>query len=76
MYTRWAIYLLFSSFLIPGIDHIAQIGGFVAGILFGLIVSDMPAMTEEWIYFWKAVGALTFLVVVFGFVMVTLHHPA
>ena len=76
MYARWAIYILIFSFLLPGVDHAAHIGGLVTGILLGLIVSDMPSLTVESICFWRALHAASLLLVIFGFAMVALRHAA
>jgi len=73
MFVRYAIYGLLFGFLMPGLDNAAHIGGLVSGIAFGAVVSDMPSITQESIYFWKILRALAFLLVVFSFVMVGLR---
>jgi rhomboid protease GluP len=75
MYVRWAIYGLIFGFFFPGIDNSAHIGGLIAGLLFGLLVSDMPSVTRESIFAWKALRTIVVLLVIFGFVMVGLHQP-
>jgi rhomboid protease GluP len=73
MYVRWAIYGLIFGFVMPGIDNSAHIGGLIAGLLFGLAVSDMPSITRESILFWKTLRTIVLLLVVFGFVMIGLR---
>lgn len=75
MYVRWAIYGLIFGFLMPGVDNTAHLGGLGAGIAFGMLVSDMPSITRESIFFWKALRTIAVLLVIFGFVMVGLHQP-
>ena len=76
MYVRWAIYGLIFGFLMPGVDNTAHLGGLASGLVFGLVVSDMPSITRESIFFWKALRTIVFLLVLFGFVMVGLRHGA
>ena len=73
MFVRWAIYMLVFGFLIGGVDNAAHIGGLLAGLAFGTLVSDMPSVTQLSIYFWKVLSALTILLVVFGFGMLVLR---
>ena len=76
MYVRWAIYGLIFGFFMPGLDNAAHIGGLAAGAGFGLLVSDMPSVTRESIYFWKVLRTIVAILVLFGFVMVSLRQPA
>ena len=76
MFVRWAFYGLLFGFLMPGLDNAAHIGGLVAGIAFGGIVSDMPSVTETSIYTWKILSALAVLAVLFGFILVGLRSGA
>lgn len=76
MFVRWAVYMLAFGLLIPGIDNAAHIGGLLAGIAFGALVSDMPSVTQSSIQAWKLLRALAFLVVLFGFLMVGLRAGA
>ena len=72
MFVRWAIYVLAFGFIMPAVDNAAHIGGLLAGMGFGLVVSDMPSVTTGSIYFWRALQALTLLVILGSFVMVGL----
>lgn len=76
MFVRWAFYGLLYGFLLPGMDNAAHIGGLVSGLIFGSLVSDMPSVTQESIYFWKILQTIAVLLVVLGFVMVALRAPA
>ncbi len=77
MYVRWAIYglvygLVF-SFLIP-IDNAAHIGGLLAGVAFGLVVSDIPPITRESILFWRTLNYLCWLLLAGSFLLVALNY--
>jgi len=74
MYLRMAVYGLIFSFLMPGRDNAAHIGGLIAGLLFGAVVSDMPSVTKESIYFWRTLRTLIAILVMVGFVMVGLRQ--
>lgn len=74
MYLRWAIYILVFGLLVSGIDNAAHIGGLAAGVLFGLVVDDIPLLTKESIAFWRLLQTLTVLVVIFSFVMIGLRR--
>jgi len=74
IYLRWAIYGLIFSFLMPGRDNAAHIGGLIAGLLFGAVVSDMPSVTRESIYFWKTLRTIITILVIVGFIMVGLRQ--
>jgi rhomboid protease GluP len=73
MFVRWAVYMLMFGLIIPGIDNAAHIGGLVAGIAFGAIVSDLPEVTQGGIQLWKLLRTAVFILVVFGFVMIGLR---
>ncbi|MBI4464081.1 MAG: rhomboid family intramembrane serine protease, partial [Acidobacteria bacterium] len=73
MYVRWAVYVLLFGLLVRGVDNAAHIGGLVSGLAFGWLVTDMPSITRESIYFWKVLGTLSALLVLFGFVMIGLR---
>ena len=75
MYVRWAVYVLLFGFLVRGVDNAAHIGGLAGGLAFGWFVTDMPSITRESIVFWKILGALSALLVLFGFIMVGLRQP-
>lgn len=72
MYVRWAIYVLIFGFLVPFIDNAAHIGGLLAGMAFGYIVSDMPSITSGSIYFWRTLQVVITLLVIGSFLMVGL----
>jgi rhomboid protease GluP len=72
MFIRWAIYVLAFGLVMPAIDNAAHIGGLITGMAFGLVVSDMPSVTTGSIYFWRALRALTVLLILGSFVMVGL----
>ena len=74
MYVRWAIYGLVFGFLMPGIDNAAHIGGLVAGISFGYLVSDMPPVTRESILLWRAMNYACWLAVAVSFLLVGLNY--
>jgi len=76
MFVRWALYMLLFGLIVPGIDNAAHIGGLVAGIGFGTVVSDLPEVTHSGIQMWKILRAVAFLVVLFGFIMVGLRAGA
>lgn len=73
MYVRWAIYGLIYGFIVPGVDNSAHLGGLAAGALFGFVVSDIPSLTRESIWFWKILRTLVVGAVLFGFIMVGLR---
>jgi len=76
MFVRWAVYMLAFGLLMPGIDNAAHIGGLVAGIGFGALVSDLPEVTQGGIRLWKILRAAAILLVLFGFIMVGLRAGA
>ena len=76
MFLRWAGYMLVFGLIIPGIDNAAHIGGLVAGIAFGALVSDLPEVTQSGIQMWKILSAVAFLIVLFSFIMVGLRAGA
>ena len=76
MFLRWAGYMLVFGLIIPGIDNAAHIGGLVAGIVFGALVSDLPEVTQSGIQMWKILRAVAFLIVLFSFIMVGLRAGA
>jgi len=73
MFVRWAVYVLIFGFLVPFVDNAAHIGGLLAGMAFGLAVSDMPPVTSGSIYFWKALQVVVALLVLGSFLMVGLN---
>lgn len=75
MFVRWAIYGLVFGFLVPGLDNAAHIGGLLAGIAFGSVVSDVPSFTRTSISLWKLLQTLVALLVVYGFIRVGLSQP-
>ena len=75
MYVRWAIYVLIFGFLVPFVDNAAHIGGLLAGMAFGYIVSDLPSMTSSSITFWKALQLVITLLVLGSFLMIGLRPP-
>jgi membrane associated rhomboid family serine protease len=76
MFVRWAIYVLAFGFLFPAVDNAAHIGGLLAGMTFGWMVSDMPSLTSGSIYFWKTLQALLTLLIIVSFIMVGLRANA
>lgn len=66
--TRWALFGLVFS-LSPGIDLAAHVGGFVAGVLFGLIVERYPGQTGRWEPLWTVTAVIAGLLPVVGFLM-------
>ncbi|HWP85190.1 MAG TPA: rhomboid family intramembrane serine protease [Terriglobia bacterium] len=72
MYVRWAIYVLIFGFLVPFVDNAAHIGGLLAGMGFGLLVSDVPPLTRASIYLWKTLQTLALLLVIGSFLLVWL----
>ena len=76
MFLRWAGYMLVFGLIMPGIDNAAHIGGLVAGLVFGALVSDLPEVTQSGIQMWKILRAVAFLIVLFSFIMVGLRAGA
>ena len=76
MYVRWAIYILIFGFMFPFIDNAAHIGGLLAGMGFGYVVSDMPSLTSRSITFWKALQVVITLLVIAAFLMIGLRPPS
>ena len=72
MYTRWAIYGLVFGLLMPGVDNAAHLGGLAGGLLFGYFISDMPPVTRESIFLWRALNYLSWLVIAASFVFMGL----
>ena len=73
MFVKWAVYGLVFGFIVPGIDNAAHIGGMIAGIGFGWLVTDMPSVTRESIIFWKILSAAVAVLVVASFLLVGLR---
>lgn len=73
MYVRWAVYVLIFGFMFPMIDNAAHLGGLLAGMAFGWVVSDMPSVTSGSIYFWKALQFVLVALVIGSFLMVGLR---
>jgi rhomboid protease GluP len=73
MYVRYAIYALVLTFVVPGIDIGGHIGGLVAGMGFGLVVSDLPSLTRSSILLWKTLQTAVALLIAVSFIMVALH---
>ncbi len=63
MYLRWAIYGLIFGLIMPGTDNAAHIGGLIGGVIFGLVVSDMPVLTRGAILWWRTLNYLGWLTV-------------
>jgi rhomboid protease GluP len=74
MFVRWAIFALIFGML-PGIDNAAHLGGLAGGVLFGVLVSDIPSLTRSSITLWKVAQAIAVLAVVVTFIMVGLGNP-
>jgi rhomboid protease GluP len=74
MYLRWAIYGLIFGLMMPGVDNAAHIGGLAGGVLFGWIVSDMPPVTRESIFFWRMMNYTCWLVLAACLLLVALNY--
>lgn len=70
MYVRWAIYGLVFGFVIPGIDNAAHIGGLLAGMVYGMLVSDTPAFTRRSILAWRIASYAVLLAIAISFLLV------
>ena len=70
MYVRWAIYGLVFGFFIPGIDNAAHIGGLLAGLVFGALVSDTPSFQRTSILAWRFASYAVLLVIAISFLLV------
>lgn len=68
-YIKWALYLLLIGFIVPGVDTMAHIGGFVAGFLFGRLMKDRPPSTPQEIRLANALGWGTAIIVIACFVL-------
>ncbi len=75
MYVRWAIYGLAFGFIVPGIDNAAHIGGLLAGIGFGALVSDTPVFSRTGIVAWRMAAYAALLVVGASFLIVAVRYP-
>src|SRR6185312_15690827 len=64
---RWAIYGLVLSFMLPGVDNAAHIGGLVSGFLLGMVVGDDPPLTETQVRVWNTVAIALVLLVAAAF---------
>ena len=70
MYRRWAIYGLVFGFFIPGIDNAAHIGGLLAGLVFGALVSDTPLFQHTSILAWRFASYTVLLMIAISFLLV------
>jgi hypothetical protein len=70
--TRSAVYLLVFS-LLPGIDLLCHLGGFVAGFLLGWIVPAGPFRSRRAAAVWDALLLAAVLVVLWSFWQVAQH---
>ncbi len=74
MYVRWAIYGLAFGFIVPGIDNAAHIGGLLAGMAYGALVSDTPAFTRRSILAWRIASYAVLLVIAISFLLVAWNY--
>jgi rhomboid protease GluP len=74
MYLRWAIYGLIMGFVIPGVDNAAHVGGLIAGLVFGALVSDTPSFSRQAILGWRLAGYLALLLITVSFLLVGLNY--
>ncbi|MCU0230290.1 MAG: rhomboid family intramembrane serine protease, partial [Acidobacteria bacterium] len=56
-------------FLIPGIDHAAHAGGFVAGFLLGLVITGRVHRSDWFDRAWTLAAIASVVVVVIGFAL-------
>ena len=70
MYVRWAIYGLLFGFVIPGIDNAGHIGGLLAGLAFGALVSDTPSFQRGSILAWRFASYAVLLTIAISFLLV------
>ena len=74
MYVRWAIYGLLFGFVVPGIDNAAHIGGLLAGVAYGAVVSNTPSFTHSSILAWRIASYAVLLVIAISFLLVGLNY--
>jgi rhomboid protease GluP len=74
VYTRWVIYGLLFTLLIPHIDMAAHLGGLAAGFALGYVAGVPRLGVSEW--YWKLGAALALLIVALSFGMVWLTFPS
>ncbi len=65
----WAVVILLFGLTMPGIDNAGHIGGFVAGALFGVILSDEPIRSVLAQRVWTVAAVLAGLLPVLGFAL-------
>ncbi len=74
MYVRWAIYGLVFGFVVPGIDNAAHIGGLLAGVAYGAVVSDTPSFHHSSILAWRIASYAVLLAIAISFLLVGLNY--
>ncbi len=72
--TQYALYLLIFS-LLPGIDLLCHVGGFVGGLLLGLVVSTGPFRSRRAAALWEGLVVTLVLVILLAFYRVAAHGP-
>lgn len=74
MYVRWAIFGLLYGFVVPGVDNAAHVGGLLAGLAYGALVSDTPSFRHSSIVAWRVAQYLGLLLLAISFLLVGLHY--
>ncbi len=72
---RWAFYALALTFLMPGIDNHAHIGGLVSGFLLGMVIGDDPPLSDAEIARWNLIRWAMIVVLVASFAFMAVAPP-
>ncbi|MGD8376162.1 MAG: rhomboid family intramembrane serine protease [Acidobacteriota bacterium] len=70
---QWTIYLLIWTFLFPGIDIWAHLGGLAAGLGFAAAVTAGPPRNRSTLAVWRILATLGVLLVIGAFVLAGLY---
>jgi len=70
--SRWVVFIVLISVLIPGIDHLGHLGGFVVGALLGLTVKDYTTSREARL--WRIPAWICAALLVYSLGMAVWHN--
>ncbi len=70
-YGQWALVLFVFGFLMPGVNNFAHAGGFLGGLISGLVLSNLERRPQGWLD--HALAAATFAMTALAFLLALWH---